>query len=115
MIYSPDDFMALVAEIEHEGGYVQPDACTGDVVQYKLDGKRKRVLTMHCGLHARVAIPYDPRQPVDIELANGERLQHPGEVPAQEANFVPVCAVDDAAGCWPRYEDLMSEESHQPL
>lgn len=129
MNYHPDDFLALVTQVEHEGGYVQPDPCNGQVLRYtKPEGGQIVETTTHCGLHARVAIPYDPTEPVDIrsetEITNVETgvktirrdwIKHDGETPAQQANFVAVCAVDDAVGLWPRYDGLMSDASYQPL
>ncbi len=67
-------------------------------------------------MHARAAVAYDPTGPVALELAvhddNGRPtgdmviIDHPGEK-VMGPHFAPVCLVDDALGCWPRYDDLM--------
>lgn len=120
MNYHPDDFMALTATVESEGGSILRDKCKGRKVVYALpEGSRTTMFTAGCGLHARFAVPYDPTQPIDIETyANIDRevdgrteevrvrtrIKNDGE--AAKASFVPVCAVDDAMGAWPRYANL---------
>lgn len=114
MDYHPDDFIALVAGIENEGGAILPDKCEGEKVVYKLpDADRIVMQTANCNLYARLAVAYDPTVEVDLELyteIDGEnvrtRIKHNGEDPQQNLNFVPVCAVDDAVGAWPRYAGL---------
>lgn len=121
----------MTQAVEQDGGYVQPDACEG--ITFKLSmpthepGKRrkKRYRTTACGLHARVAIKYDPTTPIDFETdtklrdeenreyMRHDRIEHPGE-PERGLAVVPVCAVDDAVGLWPRFQDLMSNDSYQP-
>lgn len=124
MNYDPDDFILLVSTVESEGGYVQPDACEGRPLMYELDGKTRKVLTTHCNLHARMAVPYDPSEPIDLETyaelprQGGKttvrnRIKHDGEPTKQNVNVVPVCAVDDAVGLWPRYQHLMGDGSYQ--
>jgi hypothetical protein len=110
---------------------VQPDACTGTVFKLSMPthepGKRrkKRYRTAACGLHARVAVKYDPTTPIDFETdtevtdsenhksMRHDRIAHPGEKD-QGLAVAPVCAVDDAVGLWPRFEHLMSDNSYQP-
>lgn len=130
MNYHPDDFLALTAHIEGEGGFVQADACEGTTFRIKLPAAGgqdkmiwKRLTTTHCGMHARVGIAYDPTQPVKMELPVYDKrgkptgdtitIDHPGEEPAQATNFVLACAVDDAIGLWPRYAALVSDQSYQ--
>lgn len=116
MNYHPDDFLALTATVEQEGGSILRDKCRGNKVVYTLpEGSKITEYTSGCDLHARLAVPYDPTLPVDFETyTNVERdgqevrirtrIKNDGE--AAKASFVPVCAVDDAVGAWPRYADI---------
>lgn len=124
MNYSPQDFMALVAQIEGEGGYIDAEPCTGKVINYKIDGRTKHVSTAHCDMHTRVGVPYDSTEAVDLEtyaeiVRDGRkqrvrtRIKHPGEASHKMA-AAAVCAVDDAVGLWPRYADLMGPGSILP-
>lgn len=113
MEYHPDDFIALSEAVENEGGYIQPDPCQG--TEFKLPMRdhankvrKKRYRTVACGLHARMAIKYDPSEEVTIG-----NIVHPGEPPRGLA-VAPVCAVDDAVGLWPRYANVVTERSFQP-
>lgn len=89
--------------------------------------RKKRYRTTACGLHARMAIQYDPSEEIDfstdtevtVNAATGRKeertvhVAHPGE-PERNLALAPVCAVDDAMGLWPRYANLMSDKSYQP-
>jgi hypothetical protein len=70
--------------------------------------RKKRYRTASCGLHARMAIKYDPTE--QVELGG---VVHPGEKERPLA-VAPVCAVDDAVGLWPRFADVVSDRSYQP-
>lgn len=132
MQYHPDDFLALADAVEGEGGFVQPDPCVGELVRLKIGGAWKRFQTAHCDMQARLAIPYDPTEPVNlevyevvkdkdgllVEMADGEykrrkaKVLHEGE-PDKGAAFAAVCAVDDAVGLWPRYAGIVSDASYE--
>lgn len=116
MQYHPDDFLALSVAVEHEGGALHREACLGKTVRLKQpdDGRMvwKRHQTTHCDMSARMSLPYNPRNPVNITEGDVTVVHHPGEdLPA--AGSVTVCAVDDAVGLWPRYAGIVTNRSYQ--
>jgi hypothetical protein len=121
--YHPEDFQALSTAVAAEGGHLLLPPCEGVSVRLKQPygdhHKWVRYQTTHCNMSARMAIPYDPRKPVNIVEADPAYedaitvVKHPGEKPADGHNFATVCAVDDAVGLWPRYAGVVSKRSYQ--
>lgn len=124
MNYHPDDFLALSAAVEAEGGSFPADPCTGKEFRLRLpdaSGKKvwKRLHTTHCDLSALLEIPYEsstPAQLLEDDPSYSEPVtivDHPGEdLPPKKAL---VCAVDDCVGLWPRYAGLVTKRSYQKL
>lgn len=128
MQFHPDDFLTLCSAVESDGGFVQPDACDGEIYKIKQPDHNgrlvwRRLTTTHCGKHARLAVHYDHTTEVDLELSvvdedgqpTGEiaTINHPGEPESDSPQFAAVCAVDDAVGLWPRYNDAVTDRSYQ--
>lgn len=121
--YKPKDFIALSNEVEQQGGKLLLGPCTGKPISYKVPvaGKRvrKNYFTTHCGTSARMEIPYDSSTHVLLEEDNegvGEQViivDHPGEKHPKD-EVATVCAVDDCVGLWPRFAEVVSEDSYQP-
>ena len=89
MNYSPDAFLALMEQVEDQGGIHLKDRCVPR--RYVLpregsDGKKRNrtYFTTGCNADARFLVPYDGE--------NGPRS-------------AVVCAVDDEMGKWPRFQN----------
>lgn len=133
--YTQDQWIALVNEIEAEGGfqaedeYGHLDECTPRTYDFigpkKLDLK-DRVIE-GCGNESIFEVAYDPHEPIHMELdaidfhgdlrrdEDGDPIticiDHSGEAGALgEAHSVTVCAVCDGIGWWPRYAHVMEDE-----
>ena len=132
--YSQDQWIALVQAIEDDGGFQSeddlghPEVC--NTRTYSFIGSHKlqpheRVLE-GCGNESIFEIPYDPHEPVSLELharefigdfkydENGDpvmvTIEHTGEAGAPAvAHSIMVCAVCDVIGWWPRYADVMED------
>jgi hypothetical protein len=117
MNYHPDDFIALSVVVETEGGSLLPEPCLGEEFRLKVPdfrGKKKwhTYRTCHCDLSAKMEIPYDPSEPISMVLPEDIVVtEHPGE--KDEPKLARVCAVDDAVGLWPRYNDVVTKRSYQ--
>jgi len=88
--YKPDEFIALLEEVEHQGGALLNDPCEPsyfNLEQPDASGKLKlrKLSTTGCGNDCRMGVPYQPP-----EGTTG-------------AAFVAACAVDDNMGDWPRF------------
>jgi hypothetical protein len=119
MNYHPDDFVALSAQVEQEGGKLIADPCNGQVFRLKQPDARgdlrwKRFSTTHCGTSARMELDYDATLHIRIHDDDDDSLlivDHVGE--QFIGGIVKVCAVDDAIGLWPRYAGVVSSRSYQ--
>lgn len=121
MIYDPDDFVKVCNQVEAEGGTFPPEACEGKRIRYRIPRARgkhewRERWTSHCGMHAKLGIPYDPTMHVRLRDEDDDTLfivDHEGE--KGDPGVAIVCANDDCVGLWPRYAGVVSEATHQPL
>ena len=70
-------------------------------------------------IHGRFEVVYDPTQPIKMSLpvfdinglATGEvvTIDHPGERPVQGRKALPVCAICDDVGKWPRFSHVLGD------
>lgn len=135
MNYHPDDFLYLIEEVETQGGvHLTGEVCKPSLLRMNLPvdeenptGPKvnKSVGTTGCNRHAKFMIPLLPDSYIALneELAsdpamdfndddNPLALMTDGETPA----LVKCCAVDDAMGLWPRFEEAMQTgESFETL
>lgn len=117
MNYHPDDFIALSAAVEEEGGKLLAEQCNGKVFRLKQPDtagqlRWKRFQTTHCDTSARMELEYDARSHICLHDDDDVVLvDHPGE--KISGGTVKVCAVDDAVGLWPRYAGVVSSRSYQ--
>lgn len=88
MRYGPNEWVALQAEVESQGGAVLPDACKPDLIK-ELSVGHNKAHTCGCGHNARVVSVYE------CEKEQRER----------GGGFVTACAVCDDIGAWPRYQE----------
>lgn len=105
MRYDPDDFLALLEEVERKGGAHLPDPCLPQEFKIRLpdgSGKKRtrRAFTSGCGKDMRMVIPYDPVAKTDEERKGMLK---------RGAGFVTVCAVDDDLGKWPKFAHVMAQ------
>lgn len=97
--YSPDDFLVLMERIESDGGQHLPGVCRGS--KYKLEvpthkGRRKeQFFTTGCLNESRFLVPYQAPEGDEALAAQGMAV---------------VCAVDDAVGLWPRFQNTTPKE-----
>lgn len=105
MNYEPDDFLALLEEVERKGGAHLSVPCIPHEYKIKLPDasgrmRSRRSFTASCGKDAMFAVPYEPvaRSPEEKKsmLERG-------------AGFATVCAVDDDLGRWPRYAHVITQ------
>lgn len=117
MNYNPDDFLNLIEEAEAQGGVHLSEKCQPQSfrLMYPVDENRpeasqkrsKRFTTTGCNRQAKFLVPLLP----DAYMAEHGIDFDPV---ATEPALVKVCAVDDAMGLWPRFQDAMqSGESFQ--
>lgn len=116
MNYHPDDFLALTDEVERQGGFIQPDPCMPTEFRRRFkDGTWKRDHTAGCGYQARFGVSYDPTDPVYFvscdDHGNRVVIDHPGEK-VEGTAYIAVCAVDDDMGRWPRFQNVIEEDSY---
>lgn len=123
MNYEGDQFLRLLVSVQDQGGALLPDKCKPSVFRLKIDGKWKDVDTTGCDQEARIAVPYDPTEPVDVPPTAFKRMdgkkvtfrgsKHPGEdgetMRGRGGGIVTACAVDDDMGRWPRFAKSMQE------
>lgn len=97
MDYSFEQFAALAAEVESQGGGHLTDECAPSVIQYaKPPGdKYDEVNSCHCGNESIFVTVYDPGSEDQRKLGSG---------------FARACAVCDSMGAWPRYAAAMEVE-----
>lgn len=143
MNYHPDDFLALIEEVEQQGGvHLANEVCKPQNFRLNLpveEGDPKgakanqRLSTTGCRRRAKFLVPLLPDAYVDeIDLLNnaqhgsydsdGKRrvrdaeeedfsFSHADHPLARMADGTPVlakvCAVDDAMGLWPRFNDVL--------
>jgi hypothetical protein len=98
VIYPPDAFIALVQEVERQGGALLDDPCEKHDVVYKAppyaSPSVQEKITCGCGHQARLVTIYDKD---DVAAGVGG------------AGFATACAVCDNIGIWPRYCDAVYE------
>lgn len=109
MRYDPDDFLALLEEVERKGGMHLDDPCLPKEFKIKLpdsSGKRRtrRAFTSGCGQDKLFVIPYDPASRSDEERK---------KMLARGAGFATVCAADDDLGKWPRFAHVMANDAEE--
>lgn len=99
MNYDADSFLALLEEVERQGGVHLPDPC--EPVKFRLkqpngrgELKWKEVFTTGCRKDARFVLPYEPAARTAKERQ--AMLERGG-------GFATACAVDDDMGKWPRF------------
>lgn len=92
MNYSPDEFLALVQEVERQGGAHLPDECEPVTINYKIGNRKTKVNSCHCGNESIFVTVYEPT--ADAEKRNAK---------ARGGGFARTCAVCDEMGAWPRY------------
>ena len=97
--YSPDEFNALVAEVDRQGGALLPDLCEGRVLKYAKPRSKNHDLaqTCHCGNESMAVVTYEPSDDEEKDRQMRER----------GAGFARVCLVCDLAGLWPRYQEAV--------
>jgi hypothetical protein len=91
MNYSPEEFEALHAEIERQGGALLPDLCEQQTIVYEkpLYKRNKTEKRATCGC--------------------GNLTMFVSEYPfsKNKSHFVTSCAVCDSMGDWPRYREVV--------
>lgn len=99
--YSPDQFNALVADVDRQGGALLPEPCQGRTLKYpKARGKgHDKAETCSCGNESMAVITYD--LPDSKKLAQAMR--------DRGAGFARVCLVCDYGGLWPRFIKAVGE------
>lgn len=133
MNYHPDDFFSLIEETEAQGGvHISSETCVPSHFRLNLpidednpQGPKKntRISTTGCNRRAKLLVALLPDAYIAqrAELATADfdfddtkharALMSDGETPA----MAKVCAVDDAMGLWPRFQDAMTTgESFEP-
>lgn len=96
--YSPDEFNALVAEVERQGGAHLPDLCIGTEIRYKVGrNPPTKVKTCHCGHDTMFVTVYESE----------------GEERTRGGGFARVCAVCDDVGLWPRFFEPVFGETDE--
>lgn len=129
MNYHPDDFLSLIEEVEAQGGaHLSSESCKPSPFRLnqpldpdRPDGKMRSVRFATTGCHRRAkflvgilpeAYFVDKEQPVDDEGnlvpfdfddESNPMLTTTDGSPA----LTKVCAVDDAMGLWPRFQNAM--------
>ncbi len=95
MNYSLDQFNAIVAEIEGQGGAILPESCEGDALIYKIPGSDNTVKARTCGCtgNTLMVAPYEP----STNPKESKKLLGKG------AGFIRACIVCDGVGLWPRF------------
>lgn len=130
MNYHPDDFFALIAEVEDQGGvHLQSETCKPPVFRMNLpidednpQGPKHNVRVHSTGCNRRAKFLVSLRDVDDRDFEEDEkelfdfdgpqRMMTDGETPA----LAKVCAVDDSMGLWPRFQDAMQTgESFEPF
>lgn len=112
MLYNPDDFFALIEAVEEAGGAHLPEPCVPPRYRIKLPDPSsglRRMQTMQatgCHKETRFVIPYD--KPI-YERDDDGKIIAEGEA---EAATLPVCAVDDDLGKWPRFVNSITKDSY---
>lgn len=104
MPYSPDDFLALLEEVERQGGAHDPDPCIPREFKIELpdaSGKKRtrRAHTTGCGRDSIFIVPYEPA---------GKDAEERRAMRARKAGFARVCANDDLVGHWPRFAGIIA-------
>lgn len=98
MEYNPDEFVALSAEVERQGGALLPDKCLGQLLTYVIQERENKVYTCQCRNNTMFISTYEPT----IASEKKGSLDRGG-------GFVRACAVCDSMGKWPRYEKAVEE------
>jgi hypothetical protein len=136
--FHPDDFLSLIEAVEQQGGaHLSAETCKPSYFRInqpvKADepqGPKRnvRVGTTGCRRHAKFLVQLLPDAYI-IAHADGEELEdllhicdfddrnHPQATMSDGSPaLAKVCAVDDAMGLWPRFQDAMQTgESFQEI
>ncbi len=107
MRYHPDDFLRLEEVIEQQGGTRASGKCTPKKFSLKVpdaEGKvrSREYYTGGCGKESLFIVPY--RKP-------SSRDEKGATIEGGTGTLV-VCAVDDSLGRWPRFRDVIEEDSY---
>lgn len=98
MDYEYDQFAALVAEVERQGGALLPEKCEGTTIEYKMDKKIDKVRTCECGNETMLISTYE----VSGFATKKKAVERGG-------GFVRACAVCDNVGEWARYAKALDD------
>lgn len=110
MLYHPDDMARLIEAVEAAGGTHMPGPHRAKKFKLRMpNGKPgealkerwQEVFTCGCERETRFLLPYAvPRGKL------GKKMLERG------AGLVEVCAVDDDMGKWPRFQNVIQEDSY---
>jgi hypothetical protein len=130
--YHPDDFFALIQEAESQGGaHVSSEPCkpTTFRLDQPIDPDRPRgpkrsqkFQTAGCHRRAKFLLPmlpeayFDGKELVDWDETSADEVDFDFDddnnpmltMSTGEPALTKVCAVDDAMGLWPRFQDTMT-------
>lgn len=101
MNYSPDEWDALTAEVERQGGALLPDECKGRYVSFpvKNSDRMTKAQTCGCGNDSMAVTIYEPHKNANV----AKKMRSRG------AGFARVCLVCDSVGAWPSFAHVLEE------
>lgn len=103
--YSADDWQALQAEVDRQGGAILPEECIGEVLNFEAigpGGKGTRTRTCRCGNQSMAVLVYEPHVPAKDIAA----------VKARGGGFLRMCLTCDAAGVWPKFAKVVDQPEY---
>jgi len=128
MDYTTSDFLALIDEIERQGGELLEGRCQGRTIrqQAKPGIESYQAMTTGCRKQSRFEIKYlddtelqgvfTDREKFKLMERPRRRIERPGGFHYEpEPQFVTVCAIDDAVGLWPRFQNVVTDEESQEV
>jgi len=100
VIYSPDEWNSLTADIDRQSGAILPEICKGVPLTFTArkgvaTAKGSQTQSCHCGNASKAVVPYEPAVPAN-------KLD---SVRQRGGGLVQICLVCDVAGAMPRFSD----------
>ena len=105
MNYSPEEWDALTAEVERQGGALLPDECKGRYVSFTVKNSDRvtKAKTCGCGNESMAVTIYDPHRNPKVAKKMRER----------GAGFARICLVCDSVGAWPNFAHVIDREDEE--